>query len=60
MAEVHYKIVLMGNAGVGKSSFLQRLRLGEDFDPDKTDLVTVGVDYWNYNRTVGTTTIKVS
>ena len=59
-ATVQYKVVLIGNAGVGKSSFFQRLRLGENFDPSKMDPVTLGLDCFEYKCTVGSTSVKVS
>lgn len=55
-----YKIVLIGNAGVGKSSFFQRLRLGQNFDPVKMDAVTLGLDCFDYMCTVGNASVKVS
>lgn len=60
MAAVQYKIVLIGNAGVGKSSFFQRLRLGKTFDPVKADVMTIGVDYFDYHCTIDGTPVQVS
>eukprot|EP00731_Ephydatia_muelleri_P026598 Em0018g698a len=55
-----YKIVLIGNAGVGKSSFFQRLRLGQNFDLVKMDAVTLGLDCFDYMCTVGNASVKVA
>ena len=60
MAAVQYKIVLIGDAGVGKSTFFQRLRLGDGFDPESMGVVTLGADSFDYNCTVDGTPVKVS
>ena len=57
MAE--YKIILLGDPGVGKTTFFLRLRDGEFVDTENRPTASIGVDDMEYQHVVEGTGIKV-
>lgn len=55
-----YKIILLGEAGVGKTSLFTRIKTGR-FNPDQTtDIGTEGTDVHIFLTTVGDDSLRVS
>lgn len=54
---ISFKVVVVGNNGVGKSSLLQRFHLGEFHQERKP---TVGVEHYSHELTVQNQKVKVS
>ena len=54
-----YKIILLGDPGVGKTTFFLRLRDAEFVDTDQRATVSIGVEDLEYKHKVGDTEIKV-
>ena len=57
MAE--YKIILLGDPGVGKTTFFLRLRDGEFVDTENRPTASIGVDDMEYQHVVEGMGIKV-
>jgi len=51
-----YKIILLGDAGVGKTSLFNRIKTGRFYEGETTQ----GVDRYTYATTVGDDTLNVS
>ena len=41
MSEINYKIILIGNSGVGKTSFFRKIATGEFYDKN---ISTIGIE----------------
>ena len=55
-----YKVILLGEAGVGKTSLFTRIKTGR-FNPDQTtDIGTQGTDVHVYHTSVGDDFLSVS
>ena len=57
-AEAEYKIVLLGDPGVGKTTWFMRVRQGEFVDTENP-AVSIGVDHLEHRVTVDGKEIKV-
>ena len=58
--QFEYKIILLGEAGVGKTSIFTRIKTGR-FNPDETtDFGTQGTDVHVFLTTVGDDSLSVS
>jgi len=53
-----YKVILLGDAGVGKTSLFNRIKTGGKFY--EVHSPTQGVDVFNYTTTVGNDSLKVN
>ena len=53
-----YKVILLGDAGVGKTSLFNRIKTGGKFY--EVHATTQGADVYNYPTTVGDDSLKVS
>ena len=58
MADAEYKIVLLGDPGVGKTTWFMRLKQGEFVDTDNA-AVSMGVDHLEHKTTVQGKVVKV-
>ena len=54
-----YKIILLGDPGVGKTTFFLRLREQEFVDTEQRPSASIGVDDLLYEHTVDGTKVKV-
>ena len=54
-----YKIILLGDPGVGKTTFFLRLREQEFVDTEPRPSASIGVDDLLYEHTVDGTKVKV-
>jgi GTPase SAR1 family protein len=54
-----YKIILLGDPGVGKTTFFLRLREEEFVDTEQRPSASIGVDDLLYEHTVDGTKVKV-
>ena len=54
-----YKIILLGDPGVGKTTFFLRLREQEFVDTEQRPSASIGVDDLLYEHTVDDTRVKV-
>ena len=61
MAALHpeYKIILIGDPGVGKTSFFLRIREREFVDTEKRPTASIGVEHLEHTVKIGTTEVKV-
>lgn len=59
MQAAEYKIILLGDPGVGKTTFFLRLKQGEFVDTEELPTATLGVDNMEYVVKTGGTEIKV-
>ena len=57
--EFRYKVILLGNHGVGKTSIFRRIKDDTFFD-QKTETTLGGIDIHQMTRKVGNDTIVVS
>lgn len=57
--QYYYKIVLLGDAGVGKTSLFGRIKTGR-FNQTETTVGTGGADQCKYTTTIGDDSINVS
>ena len=58
MADAEYKIVLLGDPGVGKTTWFMRLKQGEFVDTDNS-AVSMGVDHLEHKTTAQGKVVKV-
>ena len=54
-----YKIILLGDPGVGKTTFFLRLRDADFVDTEQRATVSIGVDDLEYKHKIGDTEVKV-
>lgn len=52
MADVEYKIVLLGDPGVGKTTWFLRIKQGEFVDTENHQTVSMGVEHLEHKITV--------
>ena len=57
--QYEYKIILLGEAGVGKTSLFNRIKTGR-FSQSPPSVGTQGTDLYVYTTTVGDDSLKVS
>lgn len=55
-----YKVILLGDPGVGKTTFFLRLRDSSFVDTESRPSVSIGVDDLEYKHSIGDTDITVS
>ena len=54
-----FKIILIGDPGVGKTTYFLRIRDGEFIDTDKRPTASLGVEHLEYTMTIGGVEVKV-
>ena len=59
MAAPQYKVILLGDPGVGKTSFFLQLRDSSFVDTDSRPSASIGVEDMEYIHRIGDTEIKV-
>lgn len=52
MADIEYKIVLLGDPGVGKTTWFLRIKQGEFVDTENHQTVSMGVEHLEHKITV--------
>ena len=59
MAAPQYKVILLGDPGVGKTSFFLQLRDSSFVDTDNRPSDSIGVEDMEYTHRIGDTEVKV-
>lgn len=59
MAAPQYKVILLGDPGVGKTSFFLQLRDSTFVDTDQRPSASIGVEDMEYTHRIGDTEVKV-
>ncbi len=55
-----YKIILIGDPGVGKTSFFLRVKEGDFVDTEKRPTASLGVEHLEYTMTIDEVEVRVS
>lgn len=59
MAAPQYKVILLGDPGVGKTSFFLQLRDSTFVETDHRPSASIGVEDMEYTHRIGDTEVKV-
>ena len=59
MAAPQYKVILLGDPGVGKTSFFLQLRDSTFIDTESRPSASIGVEDMEYTHRIGDTDVKV-
>ena len=59
MASPQYKVILLGDPGVGKTTFFLQLRDSAFVDTESRPSASIGVEDLDYKHTIGDTEITV-
>ena len=58
--QYHYKIILLGDAGVGKTTLFNRIKTGKFIQSTEATVGTQGADQYVHTTTIGDDSLNVS